>query len=86
MMQATEKKFFPKYCAEGVKGLAAEVDNCYFENQSSNPEQEKCLITDMVVSKLIQLNNDRSFALGQSIKYNMLFLFLWKLKNELAIL
>lgn len=76
MIQATERKFLPKYCAEGVKGLATEVYNCYLEIQSSNPEQEKCLIADYMVLKLIQLNNDRSIALGQPVKYDMPFFIL----------
>lgn len=73
MIQATERRFLPKYCNGETKWLAAEVYNCYQEIQSSNPEQEKCLIADMMVIKLIQLDNDRATALGQTPKYNMPF-------------
>lgn len=73
MIQATEKKFLPNYCAKGIEGLAADVYDCFQQIKSSDPKQEECLIADFMVIRAIKKANDRSSALGQPPQYNMPF-------------
>jgi len=73
MIQATEKKFLPNYCAKGIEGLAADVYDCFQQIKSSDPKQEECLIADMMVVGTIKKANNRATALGQPLQYNMPF-------------
>jgi len=73
MIQATEKRFLPNYCAKGIEGLAADVYDCYQQTQSSDPKQEECLIADDMVTAITSNANKKATELGQTPQYNLPF-------------
>ncbi|WP_271833879.1 hypothetical protein [Commensalibacter communis] len=73
MIQATEKRFFPQYCAEGMKRSAADVYDCYSQTKDTDPKKEECMIGDFMTVAVSTRANERAVALGEAPKYNLLF-------------
>ncbi|MDI2113803.1 hypothetical protein [Commensalibacter nepenthis] len=82
MIQATEKRFFPKYCAEGVKGLAADVYDCYLHTKDTDPKKEECMIGDFMTVAISTRANERAVALGETPKYNIPFFIAPKMRER----
>lgn len=82
MIQATEKRFLPKYCAEGMKRLTADVYDCYLQTKDTDQKKEECMIGDFMASGVIMRVNERAVALGNSPKYDIPFFTFSKMKQR----
>lgn len=82
MIQATEKRFFPKYCSEGMKRLTADVYDCYLHTKDTDPKKEECMIGDFMASAVIMRANERAVALGETPKYNIPFFIVPKVRER----
>lgn len=82
-IEATEQRFFPILCKEGLKGLMNEVYDCYQHTKDNDPKYLQCMIADAFVFSITSKVNKKAEDLGQPIPFDAPFFTQEKWTNRI---